>query len=168
MIKEVLQMVTDALNDTGYGVNTHWDKIEGSQAPYITAYDETRDDRAAFGRLAEPLPSLTVQLSGEATLQGDVNTSIRNGVSIPVGITYLARNTDSSEGTAHVWDTIRAVQYCLREWFRNENEADRLVDNIWVESCEEMVLIPADVTPNDSIVVGGLVCVLFVREQVGS
>lgn len=164
MVKETLRLLTDALNHPTYGVNIQLDQIAGSTAPNVTAYDETRNDQVAMGHNAEPYPSLNVVLAEPANMQGEVHTSLRDGISLPIAIGYVGRNTDSAEGVCHLWDTIRAVQFCLRDWLRNENAADRELNNVQVVSCTEISVLPNMVGPNDALVPGGLIATLYVRD----
>lgn len=170
MINETLQMVTDALNHPTYGVNQ---QLSGSifsdySGSSVTAYDETRSDQLAMGQPQEPYPSLNVTLAEPANLQGEVHTSLRDGISVPMTIAYVGRNTSASAGVRDMWHTIRAVQYTLRDWLRNENEADRESNNVQVVSCTEITVVPNMVTDQDAIIPGGVSVGLYVRDVYGS
>jgi hypothetical protein len=161
MIAETLKMITDALNNATYGVNTF---ITGS-TPTITAYDETRNAACAMRVPPEPFPSLSVLLAESADIQGEVHTVFRDGLQIPVAITYWGRNIDTPTGVLNMWDTLRAVMQCLQTWLKNENVAGRQYNDIDIVSCNSISVIPNRVNQNDSIIPGGMVVNLFVRDN---
>lgn len=170
MVKETLRLLTDALNHSTYGVNAQLSGsiFSGSSAPEVTAYDESRNNQLATGHPVEPYPSLNVAVASEIDVEGEVHTSLRDGISVPISIGYVGRNIDPSDGVAELWDIVRAVQYTLRDWLRNENAADREDNGVQVVSCSSITIVPNMVTSNDALIPGGLLATFYVRDVYGT
>jgi len=155
MVKEVLTMVKDALEDSSYGVNVF---LTASSTPLIKSIGtEVDNDEVAMGNPSKPYPSLSVVLNEPLQLVGEVDTFYRDGIDMAIAISYMGRNVDISTGNTEMWATMRAIQKCMKRFLSNDNCADRELDGIQIIASTGMEVLPNTSGPEDVLIPGGLI-----------
>lgn len=162
MVKETLQMVTAALKHPTYGVNA---QLSGSGVPDIASIGaEVDDNEVALGNPSKPFPSLSVTLNEPLQLVGEVDTFYRDGIDMAIAVAYMGRDIEIAKGNGEMWDTMRAVQRCFRDWLRNVNASDRELDGIQVIASTGMEVLPNTSGPEDVLIPGGIIIRLRTRD----
>jgi hypothetical protein len=162
MVKETLQMITAALKDSTYGVNA---QLSGSGVPLIASIGaEVDDNEVALGNPSKPYPSLSVTLNEPLQLVGEVDTFYRDGIDMAIAVAYMGRDVAIAKGNSEMWDTMRAVQRCFRDWLRNINASDRQLDGIQVIASTGMEVLPNTSGPEDVLIPGGIIIRLRTRD----
>lgn len=162
MVKETLTMVKSALEDPTYGVNVFL--AASSSLQIATIGSEVDNVEVAMGNPAKPYPSLSITLNEPLQLVGEVDTYYRDGIDLAVAIAYLGRDVNMQEGNAEMWDVMRCVQKCLRQWLKNDNAADREYNGIQVIASTGMEVLPNTSGPEDILIPGGLIIRLRTRD----
>lgn len=162
MVKETLQMVVSALKDPTYGVNA---QLSGSSVPLIASIGaEVDNNEVALGNPSKPYPSLSVTLNEPLQLVGEVDTFYRDGIDMAIAVAYMGRDIEIAKGNSEMWDTMRAVQRCFRDWLRNGNASDRQLDGIQVIASTGMEVLPNTSGPEDVLIPGGIIIRLRTRD----
>lgn len=170
MILETVRVVSAALENLTYGVNAQLASLDidsGDTVPtnIVTIGNETEDFLVAMGRVVTPFPSLSVALDGDADLDGEVLTTIRDA-EIPIAIRMGLSNDQAQNGLRDTYYYLRAVIKTLRDLSSNSNIADRTRNNICVAEILELTHRPLfrEIEDTNGIVTGQLIVTYKVRD----
>lgn len=163
MISETIGLVTDALNNSTYGVNTY---LSSSALPQIAGvYSEITDYWVTVGGQPDTFPVLIVSLAEDVNfLMPEIRTSIRD-VEITLAISYWNKITNTSTGIDLTYKTLAAVMQTLRTWSKNENAADRIDGSIEIMEMSTIRQTPRAVNQDQDVnLLASLVITFRVRD----
>jgi len=163
MISETIELVKNALKDSGYGVNTF---LSSSALPQIAdVYTETTDYWVTIGGQPDQFPVLIVTLAEDVNfLMPEIRTSIRD-VEITLAVSYWNKLPNTATGVDLTYKTLAAVMQALRVWSKNENAADRIDGNIEIMEMSTIRQTPRAVNQDQDVnLLASLVITFRVRD----
>ena len=170
MILETIRVVSTALSNGEYGVNAQLSNLDidsGDTVPtnISKVANETEDFGVALGRVATPFPSLNVALDGDVDMDGEVQTTFREG-EVTLVIRLGLANDQSDDGMRDTYYYLRAVEKTLRVLSSNVKEDDRKRNNICVAEILDMThkTLFREIEDTNAIVTGQLVVKYKVRD----
>jgi hypothetical protein len=163
MISETIELVTDALKNQTYGVNTY---LSASALPRVEGvYSEITDYWVTIGGQPEKFPVIIVSLAEDVNfLMPEIRTSIRD-VEITLAVSYWNKIVDSATGIDLSYKTLAAVMKALRTWSKNENAADRIDGSIQIMEMTTIRQTPRAVNQDQDVnLLASLVITFRVRD----
>ena len=163
MISETIGLVTNALQNQTYGVNTY---LSSSSLPTVAGvYSEITDYWVTIGGQPDTFPVLIVSLAEDVNfLMPEIRTSIRD-VEITLAVSYWNKITDTATGIDLTYKTLAAVMQTLRTWSKNENAADRIDGNIQIMEMSTIRQTPRAVNQDQDVnLLASLVITFRVRD----
>jgi hypothetical protein len=162
MISETIGLVTNALKNQTYGVNT---ELSGSLPLLAGVYSEITDYWVTVGGQPDAFPVLIVSLAEDVNfLMPEVHTSVRD-VEITLAVSYWNKITDTSTGIDLSYKTLAAVMKTLRTWSKNEHAADRIDGSIQIMEMSTIRQTPRAVNQDQDVnLLASLVITFRVRD----
>jgi len=169
MMVEALRMIADRLTDATYGVNamlasTPLDSGDTVPASIATGsiLDATRDGNVARGRLPASLPGIAVTVR-EATGLENYPMAADAEATLTVVIRFGLDKNQTEQGARDTSYYLRTIVRVLKA-FHLADASARTRNNIYLQSCETMQLVPLWQDLDDSIVTGAVVVTYHVRD----
>lgn len=163
MISETIGLVTNALTNQTYGVNTYL--TSGSLPTVAGVYSEITDYWVTIGGQPDTFPVLIVSLAEDVNfLMPEIRTSIRD-VEITLAVSYWNKIVNTATGIDLTYKTLAAVMQALRTWSKNENAADRIDGNIQIMEMSTIRQTPRAVNQDQDVnLLASLVITFRVRD----
>lgn len=169
MILEALRLVTDRLTDATYGVNamlasTPIDSGDSTPASLASGsiVDATRDGNVARGRLPATLPGIAVTVKEASDLENHMTPGDAEGT-ITVILRFGVDKNQTEQGMRDASYYLRTALRVLRAW-HNADPTVRTRNTVYLQSCEQLQMVPLWDDLNDSIVTGAIVATYHVRD----
>jgi hypothetical protein len=184
MLLEPIRMVADFLK---YGTNGNGGAADGPQSvnallagvprdasdplpPNVTHYDATHHDwvtrlQAGYEGSGITFPALAVFIATDITVDGEVLTTVRDGL-IDVAIIYVTQAQGNAAANVAGLYTARAVMRSLKQMNDPSRYATFCVrDAIALRSCESMKLIHPNVVKGGVVLHSGVIATYHVRDE---
>jgi len=169
VLLEVNRILADWLDDATYGVNTKLALVplDGTDVVPVdvTVFDETRNDRAAMGRIPDTLPAVVVSVQ-EVEYSDPQQPHVTNEVDarVTVLVRYGQREVVGETGLSDAYYTLRAVMMSLRELHTNEQAAARARGSVHLSYCDDIRQVPMTQETEDAWVTGAIRATYVVRD----
>lgn len=169
MIIEALRMITDRLNDGTYGLNallgsTPIDSGDSTPAAIASTsiLDATRDGNVARGRLPATLPGIAVTVREASGLENYPMAADAEGT-LTIVIRFGIDKNQTEQGVRDSSYYLRTIVRALKT-FHLAAPAVRTRNEIYLETCESMQLVPLWQDLDDSIVTGAVIATYHLRD----
>jgi len=161
---EPVRILADWLEDATHGVNAKLATVPrdvgDAQPPAVTVYDETRDDRIARGRVADPedtLPAVYVTLRNAALLP-ESQVMDDGFFNADLLIRYVTRQSDASRAKQEAFYTLRAAAWSVRRLHRLDgSHASRTRNSVVLTRVLTVSYEPTLEEVEDALLVGTLI-----------
>ena len=163
MISETIGLVKNALINQTYGVNTF---LSSSSLPLVDGvYAETTEYWVTVGGQPDKFPVLLITLAEDVNfLMPEIRTSIRD-VEITLAVSYWNKIVNAATGIDLTYNTLAAVMQSLRQWSKNENEAERIDGSIQIMEMSTIRQTPRAVNQDQDVnLLASLIITFRVRD----
>jgi len=169
MILEACRLLADWLSDGTNGVNallatTPLDAGDSTPASITTITDMTRDGESARKRLPTTLPGITVMAQGADGMAPHVTIAdAESDLHIAIRLGFSNAQTDQAMRDSSYY--LRTIVRSLRILNGNGDPTKRVRNQVYLESCVDMKVVPLWEDLGDRIVTGAVLLTYHVRDQ---